>query len=67
VENREEVERMISQMDKSIETKGLWVKQEATGVKPSRKRRRRNPKDKKLSMDSKSESTVFINLKTPSA
>jgi len=67
VENKEEVKRMISQMDKSIELKGLWTKESpGAGVKPSRKKRKRNPKDKKLSTDSKSESTVFINLKTPS-
>jgi len=64
VENGEEVERMISQMDKSIDQKGLFTRVTPESKEPQRKlRRKRNPKGTKVSMDSKSEATIFVPLK----
>jgi len=66
VENREEVERMIAQMERSIDQKGLWVKLPDTVRSNSNVvKRRKKPKGTFVSMDSKSEATIFINLKRP--
>jgi len=63
VENKEEVERMISQMDKSIKSKGLLVKSESKfGRDPRRLRKKKSPKGTKVSMDSKSEATIYVPL-----
>lgn len=65
MENREEVERMIAKMERSIEEKGLWVKTEKTvKVKSNVKLKKKRPKGTLVSMDSKSEATIFINLKS---
>jgi len=64
VENGEEVERMISQMDKSIDQKGLFTRVTPESKEPQRKlRKKSNPKGTKVSMDSKSEATIFVPLK----
>lgn len=52
---------MISQMDKSIEVKGLQTRSHLKSQKDHPKlRRKRNPKGTKVSMDSKFEATVSV-------
>jgi len=54
---------MISQMDKSIKSKGLLVKSESKfGRDPRRLRKKKSPKGTKVSMDSKSEATIYVPL-----
>jgi hypothetical protein len=61
VENREEVECMISQMDRSIDQKGLFTELDPSLKKPSRKKKKmKKPKGTNVSMDSKSKSTILI-------
>jgi hypothetical protein len=61
VENREEVERMISQMNRSIDQKGLFTKPDPSLKKfPKKRTKKRGPKGTKVSMDSKSKSTILV-------
>lgn len=68
MENKEEVERMINQMDKSIEDFGLFTKvpkDPKISLKEKKQTKKPKGKLKNLPTDSKFESTVLININSP--